>query len=87
MNLSSFYERLTGMVPLGAINQIWFLENLNEGNKKAYEIIKRSSDLIFAIIIGLISLLFYPFIILLIKATSNGPIFTNRRGWAKREKF
>ncbi|MEK7076320.1 MAG: hypothetical protein AAB941_01505, partial [Patescibacteria group bacterium] len=35
MNLSSFYERLTGMVPLGAINQIWFLENLNEGNKKA----------------------------------------------------
>lgn len=75
MNLSSFYERLTGMVPLGAINQVWFLENLNEGNKRAYEMIKRGDDLVFAVVLGLISVLFYPFIILLIKATSEGPIF------------
>ena len=79
MNLSSFYEHLTGMVPLGAINQIWFLENLNEGNKKMYEIIKSGSDLVFAVIIGLISLLFYPFIILLIKATSEGPVFYKQK--------
>ncbi len=79
MNLASFYERLTGMVPLGAINQIWFLENLNEGNKKAYEIAKRVSDLVFAVIIGLISLLFYPFIILLIKATSEGTVFYKQK--------
>src|SRR3989344_4791794 len=26
MNLASFYELLTGMVPLGAINQVWFLQ-------------------------------------------------------------
>src|SRR3989344_471408 len=75
MNLASFYELLTGMVPLGAINQIWFLENLNEGNKRAYEIIKRGNDLAFAIVLGLVSILFYPFIILLIKATSEGPVF------------
>src|SRR3990167_3537245 len=75
VNLASFYERLTGMVPLGAINQIWFLENLNEGNKIAYEIVKRGNDLVFAIVLGLISLLFYPLIILLIKITSKGPVF------------
>jgi len=79
VNLASFYERLTGMVPLGAINQIWFLENLNEGNKRVYEIVKRGSDLVFAITIGLISLLFYPFIILLIKATSEGPVFYKQK--------
>lgn len=79
MNLASFYERLTGMVPLGAINQVWFLENLNEGNKRAYEIVKRISDLVFAVIFGLISLLFYPFIILLIKATSKGPVFYKQK--------
>jgi exopolysaccharide biosynthesis polyprenyl glycosylphosphotransferase len=79
MNLASFYELLTGMVPLGAINQIWFLENLNEGNKRAYEIVKRGSDLVFVVIIGLISLLFYPFIILLIKTTSEGPVFYKQR--------
>lgn len=79
MNLASFYERVTGMVPLGSINQIWFLENLNEGNKKAYEMIKRGNDLLFAVVIGLISLLFYPFIILLIKTTSEGPIFYKQK--------
>ena len=84
VNLASFYERLTGMVPLGAINQIWFLENLNEGNKRAYEIVKRGNDLVFAIVLGLISLLFYPLIILLIKITSKGPVFykQNRVGQA-----
>jgi exopolysaccharide biosynthesis polyprenyl glycosylphosphotransferase len=79
MNLASFYERLTGMVPLGAINQIWFLENLNEGNKRVYEIIKRVTDIVFSIIIGLISFLFYPFIILLIKTTSTGPVFYKQK--------
>ena len=84
MNLASFYELLTGMVPLGAINQIWFLENLNEGNKRAYEIVKRGNDLAFAVVLGFISLLFYPFIIILIKATSEGPVFykQNRVGQA-----
>ncbi len=79
VNLASFYERLTGMVPLGAINQIWFLENLNEGEKRAYEIVKRGSDMVFAIILGLVSLLFYPFIILSIKATSEGPVFYRQK--------
>ncbi|MEK7217543.1 MAG: hypothetical protein AAB640_00705, partial [Patescibacteria group bacterium] len=36
-SLATFYERLTGRVPLDAIDQIWFLENLSEGNKRAYE--------------------------------------------------
>ena len=67
VNLSSFYENLTGRVALGAINQIWFLENLNEGNKKAYEIVKHAFDLIFSVVMGILSLLFYPFVILAIK--------------------
>src|SRR3989344_4858920 len=87
MNLASFYERLTGMVPLGAINQVWFLENLNEGNKRAYEIVKRGSDLVFAIIIGLISLLFYPFIILLIKTTTSGPVFYKQKRMGQTGKI
>jgi lipopolysaccharide/colanic/teichoic acid biosynthesis glycosyltransferase len=48
---------------------------LNEGNKRAYEIVKRSNDLAFAVILGLMSLLFYPFVIILIKATSEGSVF------------
>ena len=53
-------------------------------DKKAYEIVKRSNDMVFAVVIGLISLLFYPLIILLIKTTSAGPIFYKQKrvGWA-----
>lgn len=77
--LASFYERLTGRVPLGAINQVWFLENLSEGNKRSYEIFKRLSDIIFAATIGAGSLIFYPFIIFAIKMNSAGPIFYKQK--------
>jgi exopolysaccharide biosynthesis polyprenyl glycosylphosphotransferase len=86
-NLASFYENLTGKVPLGAINQIWFLENLSEGKKRGYEIIKRLFDVVFAIVVGTISLIFYPFIAIIIKLDSSGPIFykQKRLGQAGKE--
>jgi len=79
VNLSSFYERLTGQVPLGTINQIWFLENLNEGNKRAYEIFKRGADFVSAVVIGIIALILFPFIMISIRATSAGPVFYRQR--------
>ncbi|OGN06948.1 MAG: hypothetical protein A3B86_03295 [Candidatus Yanofskybacteria bacterium RIFCSPHIGHO2_02_FULL_38_22b] len=78
-NLSSFYEQVTNRVPLGAINQIWFLENLSEGGKKTYEELKRFSDLIFASILGIIILLFIPIIAGLIKLSSRGPVFYRQK--------
>lgn len=74
-NLASFYERLTGKVPLGAINQVWFLENISEGKKRAYELIKRIGDIVFGLLFGIISLVFYPFVIIAMQIDSPGPIF------------
>ena len=74
-NLSSFYEDLTNRIPLGAINQIWFLENLSEGSKKTYEELKRFADMSFAVVLGIIVLPFLPIIALAIKTTSTGQIF------------
>lgn len=74
-SLATFYERLTGRVPLDTIDQIWFLENLSEGNKQSYEILKRVGDIVFGFIFGIISLLFYPFIILAMQLDSRGPVF------------
>lgn len=77
--LASFFERLTGRVPLGVINQVWFLENLSEGNKRTYELAKRFSDIIFSAALGLLSLFIYPFIILVIKLDSRGPVFYKQK--------
>ncbi len=74
-NISDFYEQTTGKVPLGSIDQAWFLENLSEASKRGYEIVKRIFDLIFVAIIGILSLPFWPFILLAIKLDSRGVIF------------
>ncbi|MBI4160584.1 MAG: sugar transferase [Candidatus Yanofskybacteria bacterium] len=78
-NLSDFYERTTGRIPLGTIDQVWFLENLSERGKRGYELSKRLLDAIFAIIIGAITLALSPFIALAIKLDSRGPIFYRQK--------
>lgn len=78
-NLSALYEHLTGKVPLGAIDQAWFLENLNESNKKFFEIIKRVVDIIMALILAVPALILLPFITLAIKFTSPGSLFYRQK--------
>jgi exopolysaccharide biosynthesis polyprenyl glycosylphosphotransferase len=75
LSLTNFYELITGRIPINEINQQWFLENLSEGNKKSFDISKRIYDIILALIIFFISLIFWPFIALLIKINSRGPVF------------
>jgi len=75
LNLPNFYETITGKIPVDAINQMWFLENLSEGNKTWFDIIKRIYDIILAVSILIITLPFWPIIGLIIKIESKGPVF------------
>lgn len=85
-NLSSFYEQLTNKVPLGAINQVWFLENLSEGSKKTYEEVKRFSDIVFAAILGITVSPFLLLIILVLKLSSSGPVFYRQTRFGQNGK-
>jgi len=78
-DLPSFYEKILGKVPISSIGEIWFLENLTESQKNFYEAAKRILDMFGALVLGLISLPFYPFAILIIKINSPGPIFIKQR--------
>lgn len=78
-DLPSFYEKILGKVPISSIGEVWFLENLTESQKNFYETVKRVMDMVGALIFGLISLLFYPFIALAIKTDSAGPVFFTQR--------
>ncbi|MBU2068136.1 sugar transferase, partial [Patescibacteria group bacterium] len=78
-DLPSFYEKILGKVPISSIGEIWFLENLTESQKNFYEAIKRVLDMLGGFIFGIISLIFYPFIALIIKIDSQGPIFFSQR--------
>lgn len=78
-NLASFYEEITNKVPLGGINQLWFLENLSEGSKRGYEGLKRIGDILLSIIFGAIFVIFLPIFAILIKVSSPGPIFYRQK--------
>jgi exopolysaccharide biosynthesis polyprenyl glycosylphosphotransferase len=75
INLSEFYENLTQKIPLTAINQVWFLENISQRSRAGYEISKRIFDFIMASILLIITLPLWLIIALIIKIASSGPIF------------
>jgi len=77
--LSDFYENITGKVPLGTIDQAWFLENLSEGSKRRFDTSKRALDAVFSVIGLAITLPFYPLIALAIKLDSRGPVFIKQK--------
>ena len=78
INLASAYEKIMKKVPLEAINQLWFLENVSRGEKKLYELLKRTSDIILAAIGGIVLIILFPFIAA-IKLESKGPIFYKQK--------
>ncbi|MDN5354029.1 MAG: hypothetical protein PWQ09_785 [Candidatus Cloacimonadota bacterium] len=75
INLSHFYENMTGKVPIDIINKSWFLENLTEGNKSFYDISKRIFDILLSIILLPFLFILAPFIAIIIKLDSKGPVF------------
>lgn len=74
-SLPAFYENITGRIPINIINQTWFLENLSEGNRSRFNILKRFSDLLASTLLFTFSSPLWPFIALGIKISSPGPIF------------
>lgn len=75
LDLPSFYEKLTGKIPVNVIGEIWFLENLTEGEKIIYGVMKRLMDIVLALIACFFALFLIPFIVIAIKLNGPGPIF------------
>jgi len=86
LDFPTFYERILGKIPVSLIHEIWFLENLSEIKKNAYEALKRAFDLIMATIFGFITLILFPFIALAIKLDSKGPVFFIHKRVGKNQK-
>lgn len=79
VSLASLMERLTGRVPLGVIDQAWFLENMTEGSKRSFDVAKRAFDVTAAVVLGIPTLVLMPFIAAAIWVESPGPIFFKNR--------
>jgi lipopolysaccharide/colanic/teichoic acid biosynthesis glycosyltransferase len=73
VDLRDLYEEVFDRVPLSLLRYEWVLGNL--GSSRLYDALKRGIDIVAAAVLGLVSLIFYPFVILAIKLDDGGPIF------------
>ena len=82
-----FYEILTEKIPVEAINQEWFLNNLKEASRNYYNFSKRFFDIFLSLLFLLITLAFWPLIALLIKLNSKGPVFFKQKRLGNQGKI
>lgn len=69
------YEDIFDRVPLSLVGYNWFLENISSSSHMSYDTLKRTMDIGASLILGVVSLVVYPFIFLAIKLDDGGDIF------------
>ncbi len=75
IDMYKIYEDVFDRIPLSLLTYSWFLENISLIPKVTYDFLKRITDIVISFILGVLSLIFYPFIIIAIKLDDGGPIF------------
>ncbi len=75
IDMYKIYEDIFDRIPLSLVKYNWFLENISVSTNKMHDVPKRIMDITISIVGGIISLIFYPFIIAAIKLEDGGPIF------------
>lgn len=78
VDMHDVYESIFGKVPLSLVKHGWFLENVRSKPHVMYDAIKRITDVCIAVILGIVSLVFYPFVFLSIKIQDRGSVFINQ---------
>ena len=86
LDLARAYEIIFEKIPVTQLNQIWFLENLQEKEKSLYEKIKRIIDILLSFFIILFTLPLWPLIALAIKLEDKGRIFYKQKRVGKDKK-
>jgi len=71
-------ESLTGRIPLEHVDKAWFIEHLREPEKAWYETAKRAGDVLLAVPFACIGLAFFPFVALVTKLSSKGPVLISQ---------
>jgi len=75
VDMHKIYEDIFDRVPLSLVRYNWFLENISTAPKATYDSLKRLMDIIVSLVLGVLSLVIYPFVFLAIKFDDGGPMF------------
>ncbi|MEK7104032.1 MAG: sugar transferase [Patescibacteria group bacterium] len=86
LSLDEAYEEILGKIPIDFVNQAWFLKNLSESAKSAYDKIKRITDFIIAIFLIILTSPVWLIASIAIKLDDKGPIFYKQERVGKNRK-
>ncbi|MCI0532911.1 exopolysaccharide biosynthesis polyprenyl glycosylphosphotransferase [bacterium] len=86
IDMSHFYENIFNRIPLSLIGHGWVIENISLRPRRTYDILKRGMDILFSIVLGAISLVFYPFVYFAIKFDDGGALFIQQTRIGERGK-
>ncbi len=75
IDMYKIYEDIFDRVPLSLVRYNWFMENISTEVRITYDALKRLMDILLSMPIGLLSLIFYPFVYLAIKMDDGGSVF------------
>ncbi len=78
-DLVSFYESILARIPVTALNEMWFLENLQESQKKHYDTIKNLIDFVLAGVLGIVYAIIFPFVVVAVFLDDRGPVFYTQK--------
>lgn len=84
---NSLYENVFDRIPLSLLSYSWFLENTSSSSHILYDIFKQLMDVVMAIILGVFSLVVYPFVWLFIKLDDGGAVFIKQKRVGKNNKI
>ncbi|MDB5254185.1 MAG: sugar transferase [Parcubacteria group bacterium] len=87
VDMHKIYEDVFDRVPLSLLKYNWFLENISATPRATYDALKRLMDTVVSFVLGLISLVIYPFVILAIKIEDRGPAFIVQERIGKNNKM
>lgn len=80
------YEYLFNRIPLSLVKHGWFLENFRSKPHLMYDALKRLMDIFISFILAIISLVVYPFIIILLKLDKGRGVFSIQERVGKGNK-
>jgi exopolysaccharide biosynthesis polyprenyl glycosylphosphotransferase len=87
IRLPDFYEQYLRKIPINAINDLWFLENIDLGGKRRYGVLKRGLDIALSLILLILILVPCLFISLAVKISSPGPVLFRQERLGKGESL
>ena len=87
IDMYKVYEDLFDRIPLSLVRYNWFLENISTESRITYDVVKRINDIIMSLVAGTVSLIFYPFVYVLIKFDDGGDIFFEQERIGKNNKI